>query len=203
MQSQGDSDAYVHLRAQYPELTEILDMAGEVTMPSPRFSLVEEAVISTIAGQMLSRQAAATIYSRVELFARRKNLASLTELLDHDLRAAGLSQRKVKTIRSFQAYVANKPHDFHRWKDMTYDELKTSIKGEVWGFSDWSISMIAIFHFNHQDVFPSNDGTIKRAIDKLTRKSIIAESFDASKAKPYSTYLALLLWRVIDKDIVT
>jgi DNA-3-methyladenine glycosylase II len=202
MYQQRDVDAHRHLVSNYPELKSIFDRTGITAMPTPKFESIEEAVISTIAGQMLSRQAASTIYRRIDHLARSKNLQSMTDLSDDDLRNSGLSYRKIRTVRSFRLYMDEQPETFWRWKDMSYQELTDSIKGEIWGFSDWSISMIGLFHFNHIDIFPTTDGTIKRAVAQLRDNLDLPRSLDPSKASPYSSYLALFLWRAVDENII-
>lgn len=65
-----------------------------------------------------------------------------------------------------------------------------------WGLSDWTAEMLAIFHFGHGDVFPSADGTIKRAVG-LVRNHIDPDS-DPELARPHRTTLAHALWASID-----
>lgn len=202
MEQKLDNIAFEHLKTQYPELREYLQEVGVISLPPPRFDKLENAVISTIVGQMLSRKSAATIYRRLEARAKQKNLESLTHLEDQDLTACGLSQRKIKTIRSFEAYIRNNSEYAQKWEKMTYEDLLMNIKGEIYGFADWSISMIAIFHFNHVDVFPHADGTIKKALEKLQETMQGATPLMTSKAQPYSSYLALFLWAAIDQRVL-
>lgn len=68
-----------------------------------------------------------------------------------------------------------------------------------WGLSHWSASMLAIFYFGLEDVYPINDGSIKRVTSLLEQRGII---FEPEKAAPYRSYLALYLWEILDRKLI-
>ena len=55
--------------------------------------------------------------------------------------------------------------------------------------------MLAIFYFGFEDVYPLNDGSIKRVTNLLEQRGI---KFEPEKAAPYRSYLALYLWAILD-----
>lgn len=65
--------------------------------------------------------------------------------------------------------------------------------------SDWTASILAIFHFGHEDVFPHNDGSINRALSKI---GYVPENFDPLPAALYRSYLAMYLWSILDRNII-
>ena len=92
------------------------------------------------------------------------------KLTDEVLREAGVGDKKVKTIRSFGEYQERFPAAVSAWPRLTYAQLLKSIKGNIWGFSDSSISMLAILDFGISDVFPERDGTIKKVSGLLEER---------------------------------
>lgn len=95
-------EAYAHLRRVYPFLSPLLDHVGEVAIPVRVPVPVEDAVVKIVIGQMLSGKAARSIHERALLACDRGGCRAW-ELPDETLRAAGLSGRKVRTIREFAA----------------------------------------------------------------------------------------------------
>ena len=143
---------------------------------------------------MLSRHVANSIFSRVEsLFETPKLLFDLTETA---FTQHGVSKNKAKSILNFAHMYYQKPDRFDRWNELEFLQLCKESK-DIWGISDWSLSILALFHFGNPDVFPHKDGTLNRALGKLEEKGI---SIDVEDARPYKSYLALYLWKFVDEN---
>lgn len=191
--------AYEHLVNAYPELRELFEGIGPLKMNTSRSECIEDAVVKITVGQMLSGRTADAIILRLLDERDRIGVKSCMELSDDFLGAAGVNSRKRKTIQSFRDYMLQSPGMVMRWSEMTYEELCDEIKGAIWGFSDWSVSMLAIFEFGNANVFPLYDGSINRAIHALNNRYYDTFDFDASRAEPFASYLALYLWRMLDE----
>ena len=187
-----------YLEQVYPYLAPMLTAVGPIELPAKQVHQLEHAVFRTVIGQMLSSKAAASIYAKV-LVASRKQNCEPWQLSDRRLRTLGLSGRKIKTIRGFVEGLTARPNEIHSWHDMEYEALLRSVSS-FWGLSEWTASMLAIFHFRHSDVVPLSDGTIKRVVnlieDRLMKKG---EKFNSSLASPFGTYLSLSMWASMDK----
>ena len=165
-----------------------------------------EALVRVVTGQMLSTQAASTIYARIRSKAEEKRLTGSWQL-DHDsLRACGLSGSKARTICEFGAHIGADPTALDHWFNLAPELLIGEIK-QYKGMGDWTASIIALFYVGHEDVFPAADGSLQRAISLIQsargkpgrRKGA---TFDPGKAAPYRSYLALYLWRAMDAGLL-
>lgn len=192
-----EAEAYAHLRKVYPFLAPLLDHVGNVAIPVRTPVTVEDAVIKIVIGQMLSGKAARSIHERV-LVACAQAGCQAWELPDDTLRAAGLSGRKVRTIREFAAGMTERASEISQWPSMPFHDLRRSVSS-FWGLSDWTASILAIFHFQHLDVLPLSDGSIQRAIRNVERYLLPSGGvFSTDIASPYGTYLAMAFYASID-----
>jgi len=196
-------EAYSHLRDRYPFLVDLIAATGEVRLPEPNGDAVACSLVRIVAGQMLSRTAAQTILARMGAAADRLGLATLYVLPEAELRACGLSGRKARTIGMIAEIMSTEPARFERWRELPFPELRREVAG-IWGLSDWSASVLAIFDFAHEDVFPLSDGSIIRAIRFIEEQKMrIGEKFHHEFASPYGSYLALTLWAALDTGVLT
>lgn len=179
----------------YPKLEELFNAVETIPSLAPSSIPLEQAVVKIVIGQMLSRKAADTIYLRLSGLTKNSNLY---ELSPEALLQAGVSNRKAKTITGFLKEYQKEKNRFNNWKNLEFNELSKEVNS-IWGLSDWTASMLAIFHFANEDVFPYKDGTIKRALEKLEQEGIV---LNIDLARPYSSYLALYLWRFIDSKVI-
>lgn len=197
--------ALAHLSEAYPALRPLLMRVGplEQLLPSPM--AVPEAVVRVVVGQMLSRSAADSIYKRVCEAASRRSSAGSWELPPRTLRRLGLSASKARTIAQFASEYRRNAGAVDRWKLMDAESVRQEVTA-FWGMSDWSASMLSIFYFGHEDVFPASDGTLLRALVMLQAKGYLDKSpsvqLGGPEASPYRSYLALYLWRLIDDGIL-
>lgn len=152
-----------HLQSCYPELADLLGGIATVPKLKPRDIALPEALVRVVAGQMLSAQAAATIYERIRARAEAARLPG-SWLLDQDsLRACGLSGGKARTICEIAARVGTDPTALDHWYALAPDRLMAEIKSHR-GLGDWTASIIGLFYVGHEDIFPDADGSIQRAI---------------------------------------
>lgn len=185
-----------HLAAQFPRLVPLFEALGPIVLPQPKSLPVAEALVRVVVGQMLSRQAAATISGRVEILAAEAGARSW-ELPPEILRQAGLSTRKCRTVGLIGEVCRQDPERLESWRQLPFAALRREVQS-FWGLSDWTAAMLAIFYFGHTDVFPLSDGTLKRAVDLTCRHLLAGEALDHALASPYGTHLAMTLWQSID-----
>jgi len=186
-----------HLRRVYPGLRELFDAVGPVALPKPFSGTVADAVVRVVVGQMLSRKAAQSIRGRV--VAASEDLSIVPwRLPETVLRSCGLSGAKIKTIHAFGADYDKDPAAIEAWRLLAYPDLCRAVGG-FWGLSRWTSSMLAIFYFGHDDVFPATDGTILRAVGLIEKYLLDGKSFDSAPASPFGTHLAMTFWDSIDK----
>lgn len=200
MTQQQPPEILAYLSKQTPELKKILQGPPIPHITRPERICIRSAVLKCVTGQMLSRVAANTIYSRLWERARQEGLRGPWKLDAELLKVCGLSARKVRTIASFLEKYNRTPDAFEAWAALDYPELENEVR-QHWGMSSWTAQMLAIFHFGSEDVFPANDGTIQRAAKRLAIRPNQLNELTA-RARPYRSYLALYMWRAIDEALV-
>lgn len=198
MSEKQRASAYAHIRAQLPALDPLIAATGGVALPTMSRDPVADALVRIVTGQMLSRSAAQSILGRIRAAAERVGCGSLYNLPENELRACGLSGRKAKTITLIAEMADAEPDRLESWRSLPFDELRREVS-QVWGLSDWSASVLGIFHFAQPDVFPMSDGSLVRAI-KLIEQQVprIGDRLQHEAAAPFRSYLALTLWAALD-----
>lgn len=184
-----------HLLDVYPELSRQFSKLDIVSIPQRTEWCVEKAVLKVICGQMLSRAAATTIFNRLMVVSNDDPFICMT-LSDEKLKGCGLSNQKLKTVRNVYFYSQQR-NGLEFWRNLTYQELKREVTS-VWGLSQWSTDILAIFYFGHTDVYPIGDGTLKKVAEILSEKYFIETEFNPQKARPYRTFLSLAMWKMYD-----
>lgn len=190
--------AYAHIRGELPALDPLIAATGEVALPRASSEPVADALVRIVAGQMLSRTAAQSILARMQAAADRVGCGALYNLPDTELRGCGLSGRKARTIALIAQMATEEPDRLETWRTLPFDELRGEVS-QVWGLSDWSASVLGIFHFAQPDVFPMSDGSLARAI-RLVEQQVpkIGDRLRHEAAAPFRSYLALTLWAALD-----
>ena len=138
---------------------------------------------------MLSRKAASTIIHKAEILAAQEGKNEIALLSEKEIQSCGISSSKAKAIKLFAEQYFNDVNRYENWRNLESVRLFAEVNNH-WGLSHWSASMLAIFYFGFEDVYPVNDGSIKRITGLLEQKGI---TFEPDKAAPYRSYLALYL----------
>ena len=159
-------------------------------------------LLRTVVGQQLSAKAAATIFDRLlaRFDGRIPTPAELLAVQPDELRAIGLSGRKVEYVQDLARHVESGELELDRLTDLPDDEVIAEITA-IRGFGLWSAQMFLIFHLERPDVLPTGDLGIRRAVqieygldelpdhDELTR---IADPW-----RPQRTLASIYLWETL------
>ncbi|HEX2467720.1 MAG TPA: DNA-3-methyladenine glycosylase [Solirubrobacterales bacterium] len=156
-------------------------------------------LVSAVVGQQLSTKAAATIRGRVmePYDGRMPTPVELLEADEKDLRAAGLSGRKVEYLRDLARHVHDGELELDALATMSDEEVIAEITA-VRGFGRWTAEMFLMFHLGRPDVLPVGDLGIRRAAQiayGLTELPNPAElERIAERWRPHRTLACLYLW---------
>lgn len=195
--------AYAHLGEALPALRPLFAATGHLPVPTPSAVAVEEALGKIVVGQMLSRVAADTIHARLVQRAEAIGCGTVLMLPEDELRGCGLSARKAKTFGAITELARHSPNRLLTWRSLTYEELKIEV-ASIWGLSDWSAAMLAIFHFGLPDVLPLSDGSVQRAISLVNARYYAdGPSLNHARASPFGSYLAMTLWAALDGGVLS
>lgn len=179
-------------------MASLIGVTGELPLPTRTGSSVAASLVHIVAGQMLSRSAAQTIIRRLMAAAERRAVEHLYELEADELRACGLSDRKARTVAAIRELAIMDRERLEGWRELNWEDLRQKV-ASVWGLSDWSAGMLAIFDFGLPDVFPLGDGSLARAMRRVEQMHLSEDvAFPHERASPFGSYLAITLWSALD-----
>jgi DNA-3-methyladenine glycosylase II len=201
-----DQAAVEHLRAADDTLKAIIDERGPLDLEARtrgRPADAYGALLRSIVGQQLSTKAARSIYGRLlELFGG--STPSPQELLDADpeaVRSVGLSNAKVRYVRSLAEHVLSGELELDRLPELGDEEVEREVTA-VKGLGQWTAHMFLIFHLGRPDVLPVGDLGVRRAVERAYGLEAMpsAEELDrlGERWAPYRSLAALYLWESLD-----
>jgi DNA-3-methyladenine glycosylase II len=164
--------ARAELAAADPVMEALIERIGDIDLATRLARRSEErpadaygALLRAIVGQQLSTKAARTIYRRVlDLFDGATPAPErLLEAEEEDLRAAGLSGRKVEYLRDLAAHVISGELELGRLDELP-DEMVIEEIVAVRGLGQWTAEMFLIFHLERPDVLSGGDLGIRKAV---------------------------------------
>ncbi|HEX6228781.1 MAG TPA: hypothetical protein VFZ41_04870 [Solirubrobacterales bacterium] len=157
------------------------------------------ALLRAIVGQQLSTKAARTIYGRIlELFGGRTPPPErLLEASEADLRAAGLSGRKVEYVRDLAGHVISGELELERLDELSDEEVIEEIVA-VRGLGRWTAEMFLLFHLERPDVLSGGDLGIRKAVQieyRLAEMPTPTEVLEIGEPwRPHRSLASLYLW---------
>ena len=200
------SEARAALTAADPAMAALIERIGEIDLETRLRRRSEErpadaygALLRAIVGQQLSTKAARTIYGRVrELFGgTTPSPEQLLEASEDDLRACGLSGRKVEYVRDLAAHVLSGELELDRLGELADEEAIEEIVA-VRGLGQWTAEMFLIFHLERPDVLSGGDLGIRKAIQVeygLAEMPTPQRVLEIGEAwRPYRSLASLYLW---------
>jgi len=164
-----------------------------------------DALCRSIVYQQLSKKAAATIYGRFLVALNGEPCPDLVlRTATRDLRAAGLSARKVRYVRELATAVEGGLLDLDAL-DLAADAEVVDSLTTVPGIGAWTAQMFLMFRLRRLDVLPLNDVGILRGLQ-------IAHGLRRSPApgylarvgrrwQPHRSIACLYLWAAVDLNL--
>ncbi|HEX3609799.1 MAG TPA: DNA-3-methyladenine glycosylase [Solirubrobacterales bacterium] len=166
------SSAARQLAAADPTMATLIERVGRIDLKTRLKRRSEErptdaygALLRAIVGQQLSTKAARTIYGRIlDLFdGSTPAPEQLLEAEEADLRAAGLSGRKVEYVRDLALHVIDGELELDRLGELPDEEAIAEIVA-VRGLGVWTAEMFLLFHLERPDVLSGGDLGIRKAV---------------------------------------
>ncbi|MFC6591971.1 DNA-3-methyladenine glycosylase family protein [Deinococcus lacus] len=149
-------------------------------------------LVRSVAGQQLSVRAAATIYARLEAQLGEMTPPRLAGASGDELRAAGLSWAKVRTVQALAQASLEGQIDFAQLPALS-DEAVISQLVTVPGIGRWTAEMFLMFGLARPDVFSFGDLALRRALERhYGAPDIWADAVAAWS--PHRTLAARYLW---------
>lgn len=193
------------------ELSKRDDRLAKVIKASPLCTLgassVQESnfvsLVESVVSQQLSVKAADAIYKKVVAAANNEVVPeALARLSDLELRACGLSNSKVKTIRGLTDAAISGQIDFESLHEIEDDPVIAEQLTALWGIGQWTVDMFMMHQLGRLDVWPVGDLGVRKGWQKifdlpetLEQKAMIGEG---DHLRPYRSVVAWYCWKALD-----
>jgi DNA-3-methyladenine glycosylase II len=155
----------------------------------------------SIVGQQISVKAAQSVWDRFEQLPRKMTPAQVLKLKVDDMRAAGLSARKVEYLVDLALHFANDQVHVAKWAEME-DEAIIAELVAIRGIGRWTAEMFLIFHLMRPNVLPLDDIGLQNGISRAyfsgepVSRSEIREV--AASWAPFCSVATWYIWRSLD-----
>ncbi len=155
----------------------------------------------SIVGQQISVKAAQSVWDRFALLPKKMVPAQVLKLKVDDMRAAGLSARKVEYLVDLALHFANDQVHVKAWAEMDDEAIITELVA-IRGIGRWTAEMFLIFHLMRPNVLPLDDIGLQNGISRAyfsgepVSRSEIREV--AATWAPFCSVATWYIWRSLD-----
>ena len=155
----------------------------------------------SIVGQQISIKAAQTVWDRFALLPAEITPGHVLKLKIDDMRAAGLSARKVEYLVDLALHFDNGALHVQAWEGMD-DEAIIDELVAIRGIGRWTAEMFLIFHMMRPNVLPLDDVGLIKGISQSYFSGDVVSRSDAREVAaawaPYRSVATWYIWRSLD-----
>jgi DNA-3-methyladenine glycosylase II len=193
------AEACRHLMKRDRVMKKLIPLHSGVSLQSRGDAFVTLA--RSIVGQQISVKAAQSVWERFILLPKKLVPAQVLKLKVDDMRAAGLSARKVEYLVDLALHFANNQVHVDAWAEMD-DEAIIAELVAIRGIGRWTAEMFLIFHLMRPNVLPLDDNGLQSGISRCyfsgepVSRSEIREV--AASWAPYCSVATWYIWRSLD-----
>jgi DNA-3-methyladenine glycosylase II len=183
-----------HLARRDPVLKRLIAAIGPCTLRYDPDGFAE--LVRSIIAQQISTRAAASIHARLLQALGRRGLrpAALLALSDEELRGAGLSASKVRSLRDLAGKVREGHVPLRRLPELT-DEEVIALLLPVRGIGRWTAQMFLIFSLGRPDVLPVDDLGLRAGVQQAYRLAELPDRVSLTElAEPWRPYRSVATW---------
>jgi DNA-3-methyladenine glycosylase II len=193
------ADACKHLMKKDRVMKRLIPRFGDACLQTRGDAFVTLA--RSIVGQQISVKAAQTVWERFMALPRVMNPASVLKLKVDDMRAAGLSVRKVEYLVDLALHFDNGALHVESWESMSDEEIIAELIA-IRGIGRWTAEMFLIFHFMRPNVLPLDDVGLINGISHNYFSGEVVSRSDAREVAlawaPYCSVATWYIWRSLD-----
>jgi DNA-3-methyladenine glycosylase II len=155
----------------------------------------------SIVGQQISVKAAQSVWDRFAKLPRRMTPANVLKLKVDDMRAAGLSARKIEYLVDLALHFDSGIVHVDAWEDMS-DEMIVAELIAIRGIGRWTAEMFLIFHLMRPNVLPLDDAGLINGISQSYFSGDPVSRSDAREVAvawaPFCSVATWYIWRSLD-----
>jgi len=161
-----------------------------------------ESLIESVISQQLAVKAADTIYGRVKDLVNGKVVPNrINQLTESDMRAAGVSGAKFRTIQGIANADITKEIDINKLHEIEDDQLIFKKLTALWGVGPWTVDMFMMHQLGRLDIWPTGDLGVRRGWERIykLKEEIKPTELDkkGDKFRPYRSVVAWYCWRAL------
>lgn len=193
------ADARKHLVKKDRVMKRLIPQLGDTCLQarSDAFSTLARSIV----GQQISVKAAQTVWHRFAALPREMTPAHVLRLKVDDMRAAGLSARKVEYLVDLSIHFDAGTVHVKDWQSMDDDAIIAELVA-IRGIGRWTAEMFLIFYLTRPNVLPLDDVGL---INGISQNYFSGESVSRSDARevaaawaPYCSVATWYIWRSLD-----
>jgi len=193
------AQACAHLAKKDRVMKKLIPQFGDAILETRGDAFVTLA--RSIVGQQISVKAAQSVWDKFSLLTKKLTPAAVLKLKVDDMRAAGLSVRKVEYLVDLALHFSNGAVHVKDWQAMD-DEAIIDELVAIRGIGRWTAEMFLIFHLMRPNVLPLDDVGL---INGISSNYFSGEPVSRSDARevaqawsPYCTVATWYIWRSLD-----
>ena len=155
----------------------------------------------SIVGQQISVKAAQTVWDRFALLPKGMTPSNVLRLKVDDMRAAGLSARKVEYLVDLALHFDDQHLRVDTWAGLGDEEIIVELVA-IRGIGRWTAEMFLIFHLMRPNVLPLDDVGLINGISRSYFSGELVSRSDAREVAaawaPYCSVATWYIWRSLD-----
>ncbi|MCE1193451.1 MAG: DNA-3-methyladenine glycosylase 2 family protein [Acidovorax sp.] len=193
------SEACKHLVKKDRVMRRLIPQFGDAALQTRRDAFTTLA--RSIVGQQVSVKAAQAVWERFVALPRSFTPASVLKLKVDDMRAVGLSARKIDYLVDLALHFENGKLHVKDWAAMD-DEAIIAELVDIRGIGRWTAEMFLIFYLQRPNVLPLDDPGLITGISQNYFSGDPVSRSDAREVaeawKPWCSVATWYIWRSLD-----
>ena len=193
------AEACKHLVKRDRVMKRLIPQFGDAALQTRRDAFTTLA--RSIVGQQSSVKAAQAVWERFAALSRTLSPAHVLKLKVDDMRAAGLSARKIDYLVDLALHFDNGKLHVKDWESMD-DEAIIAELVDIRGIGRWTAEMFLIFYLQRPNVLPLDDPGLITGISQNYFSGEQVSRSDAREVaeawKPWCSVATWYIWRSLD-----
>ena len=190
------AEACKHLVKKDRVLRRLIPQVGDVALyqRGDAFTTLARSIV----GQQVSVASAQRVWDRLAALPRSMTPRSVLKLKVDDMRAAGLSERKVEYLVDLALHFDSGQLHVKQWNQMDDPAIVAELVA-IRGISRWTADMFLIFHLARPNVLPLDDATLIQGISQHYFSGDPVSRSDAREVaqawNPWCSVASWYIWR--------
>ena len=193
------AEACKHLVKKDRVMKRLIPQFGDAALQTRRDAFTTLA--RSIVGQQSSVKAAQAVWERFAALSRTLSPAHVLKLKVDDMRAAGLSARKIDYLVDLALHFDNGKLHVKDWESMDDEAIIAELVG-IRGIGRWTAEMFLIFDLQRPNVLPLDDPGLITGISQNYFSGEQVSRSDAREVaeawKPWCSVATWYIWRSLD-----